>query len=148
MPSRQRSRQRALQMLYLLDMREQSVDDAIRSFYASLGDDEEGEPIKDGDAFAEELVRGALKYRDTLDQRIAAHSENWRLDRMPVVDRNLLRLAAYEMQHMKTPPAVVIDQALELAAKFSAPESVSFLNGVLDAIRRDTDQAKSATDIK
>ena len=136
MPSRQRSRQRALQMLYLLDMREQSVDDAIRSFYASLAD-EEGEPVNERDDFAEELVRGALKNRDTLDQRIAAHSEHWRLDRMPVVDRNLLRLAAYEMQHMKTPAAVVIDQALELAAKFSAPESVSFLNGVLDAIRRD-----------
>ena len=123
-------------MLYLLDMREQSVDDAIRSFYASLAD-EEGEPVNEPDNFAEELVRGALKNRDTLDQRIAAHSEHWRLDRMPVVDRNLLRLAAYEMQHMKTPAAVVIDQALELAAKFSAPESVSFLNGVLDAIRRD-----------
>ena len=136
MPSRQRSRQRALQMLYLLDMREQSVEEAIRSFYASLAD-EEGEPVKERDDFAEELVRGALKYRDTLDQRIAAHSEHWRLDRMPVVDRNLLRLAAFEMQHMKTPAAVVIDQALELAAKFSAPESVSFLNGVLDAIRRD-----------
>jgi N utilization substance protein B len=137
MPSRQRSRQRALQMLYLLDMREQPVEEAIRSFYASLASDE-AEPIGEKDEFAEELVRGALAHRDTLDQSIARNSEHWRLDRMPVVDRNLLRLATYEMAHLKTPAPVVIDQALELAAKFSAPESLSFLNGVLDAIRRET----------
>ena len=137
MPSRHRSRQHALQMLYLLDMREQSVDDAIRSFYASLSS-EEAEPVDERDEFAEELVRGTLEHRNTLDQLIAARSEHWRLDRMPVVDRNLLRLAAYEMRHLKTPAAVVIDQALELAAKFSAPESIGFLNGVLDAIHRDT----------
>ena len=64
---------------------------------------------------------------------------------MAVVDRNLLRLATYEMAHMKTPHAVVIDEALELAARFSAPESVSFLNGVLDAIRR-SQEAQKGTD--
>lgn len=143
MPSRQRSRQRALQILYLLDMREQPVEEAIRSFYASLAS-EEAEPLAESehDDFAESLVRGTLDHRTSLDQSIAAHSEHWRLDRMAVVDRNLLRLAAYEMAHSKTPPAVVIDQSLELAAKFSAPESVSFLNGVLDAIRRSAEAAK------
>ena len=116
-------------------MREQPVEEAIRSFYNSLAS-EEAEPVDEHDAFAEELVRGTLKNRTALDQAIAAHSEHWRLDRMAVVDRNLLRLATYEMAHLKTPHAVVIDQALELAAKFSAPESIGFLNGVLDAIRR------------
>jgi N utilization substance protein B len=131
-------------MLYLLDMREQPVEEAIRSFYGSLAS-EEAEPTDDRDPFAEELVLGTLANRIALDQSIAKHSANWRLDRMAVVDRNLLRLAAYEMVHSKTPPAVVIDQALELASKFSAPESVSFLNGVLDAIRKSTEGAKGPT---
>ena len=135
MPSRQRSRQYALQMLYLLDMREQPVDEAISSFYASLAS-EDAEPTDDRDPFAEELVRGTLNNRVSIDQAIAKHSAHWRLDRMAVVDRNLLRLATYEMAHHKTPAAVVIDEALELASKFCAPESVSFLNGVLDAIRK------------
>ena len=144
MPSRQRSRQHALQMLYLLDMREQPVEEAIRSFYASLAS-EEAEPIEAGDSFAEELVHGTLANKVSIDQAIAKHSQHWRLDRMAVVDRNLLRLATYEMAHRKTPAAVVIDQALELASKFSAPESVSFLNGVLDAIRKSSEPAASAT---
>jgi N utilization substance protein B len=136
MASRAKSRQRALQILYLLDMRQQPVEEAIRSYYASLGT-EEAEPLDEPrDLFAEDLVHGALEHRAQLDQVIAANSENWRLDRMAVVDRNLLRLAAYEMQHLKTPPPVAIDQAMELAAKFCAPESLRFVNGVLDAIGR------------
>jgi N utilization substance protein B len=117
-------------------MREQSIDDAIRSFYTSLAS-EEGEPLGETDLFAEDLVRGTLENRDALDRRIAAHSDHWRLDRMAVVDRNILRVAVYEMTVVKTPPPVVIDQALELASKFSSPESVGFLNGVLDAIHRE-----------
>jgi transcription antitermination protein NusB len=144
MPSRQRSRQYALQMLYLLDMREQPVEEAIASFYASLAS-EEAEPTDDKDPFAEQLVRGTLEQRNKLDQAIAKNSQHWRLDRMAVVDRNLLRLAAYELTYSKTPAAVVIDQALELAGKFCAPESVSFLNGVLDAIRKDLAPAPNST---
>jgi transcription antitermination protein NusB len=135
MASRQRSRQRALQILYLLDMRGQSVDEAIQSFYASLAS-EEAQPLDEQDIFAEQLIRGAVEHRDELDQRIAANSEHWRLDRMAVVDRNILRLAVYEMMHEKTPPPVVIDQALEMASRFSSPESIKFLNGVLDAIHQ------------
>jgi N utilization substance protein B len=152
MPSRQKSRQRALQILYLLDMRQadgvqaMTVDDAVRSFFASLADDESGAAL-DHDEFAEQLVRGTISNRDTLDQMIGAHSEHWRVERMAVVDRNILRLASYEMTYLPTPAPVVIDQALELAAKFSSPESVGFLNGVLDAIhhgaRKDEPTAES-----
>ena len=138
MPSRYRSRQQALQMLYLADMRGQESDEAARAFYGSLASDEAEPSLPD--AFADELVQGTLEHRIELDQMIARHSENWRLDRMAVVDRNLLRLAVFEMRHLNTPAAVVIDQALELAGKFSAPESISFINGVLDAIRRSTAQ--------
>ena len=85
----------------------------------------------------EALVRGATEQAAAIDQRIAAKSEHWRLDRMPAVDRNILRLAVYEMTDVGTPAPVVIDEALELARKFSTDESVAFINGVLDAVRRD-----------
>ena len=85
-------------------------------------------------------MRGAAAGSAQIDQRISAKSANWRIERMPVVDRNILRLATYEMNQLKTPPAVVIDEALELARQFSGEESVAFINGVLDAVRRDEDQ--------
>jgi N utilization substance protein B len=88
----------------------------------------------------ETLVRGAAAGSAEIDRRISAKSANWRIERMPVVDRNILRLATYEMNQLKTPPAVVIDEALELARQFSGEESVAFINGVLDAVRRDEDQ--------
>jgi N utilization substance protein B len=139
MPSRQKSRQRALQILYLLDMRpegEVTTAEAIRSYFLSLGDDE-GEPLHDEDDFAEQLVTGSIGNRTEIDRVIVAHSQNWRIERMAVVDRNILRLACFEMLKLATPPPVVIDQALELAGKFSSPESLSFLNGVLDAIHHE-----------
>ena len=72
-----------------------------------------------------------------IDKLISEKSANWRLERMSVVDRNILRMAIYEMKEVGTPPAVVIDEALELARQFSGDESTAFINGVLDAIRRD-----------
>ncbi len=72
-----------------------------------------------------------------LDRRITQHAEHWRIERMPSVDRNILRLAVYEMMHSDTPAAVVIDEALELARRYSNEESVQFVNGVLDAVHRD-----------
>jgi N utilization substance protein B len=80
-----------------------------------------------------------------IDERIQQHAEHWRLERMPTVDRNILRLAVYEMMRMPTPPAVVIDEALELARQFSGEESVHFVNGVLDAVRRDLHPAAATT---
>jgi len=133
MPSRYKSRQTALQILYLRDMRPDPLPDLIASYYASLAS-EECEPVSTRDHFAEELVHGTLGRVEELDQQIVLSAKDWRIERMPVVDRNILRLAVYEMLAMQTPTPVVIDQALDLAAKFSAPESISFLNGVLDAI--------------
>lgn len=137
MPARHRSRQRALQVLFLLDLRKQAIEDAISSFYDTL-DCEEPEPLRTApDEFMEELVRGAFEKAADIDRRIAEKSEHWRLERMPAVDRNILRLAVYEMSEIKTPAPVVIDEALELARQFSGDESVSFINGVLDAVHRD-----------
>jgi N utilization substance protein B len=141
MPARHTSRQRALQILFQWDVRQEPVDNAIASFYDTLFDHGEpgGEPTPkpEPDAFMEALVRGTAANTAAIDRRIVEKSANWRIERMPVVDRNVLRLGIYEMTEGKTPPAVAIDEALELARQFSGDESVSFINGVLDAIRRD-----------
>ena len=139
MPARHRSRQRALQVLFLWDQRKQDIGDAISSFYETLGSEEEDPQRTPPDEFMEDLVRGASAGSGAIDQRITAKSANWRIERMPAVDRNILRLAVYEMNELKTPPAVVIDEALELARQFSGEESVAFINGVLDAVRRDVE---------
>ena len=135
MPSRQKSRQRALQLLFLWDMRRQPVSEIVDSYYDSLAS-EESEPVEERDTFAEDLVRGAVSKVDEIDALISEHSEHWRLERMAAVDRNILRVAIYEMMAMPTPSAVVIDQALELARRFSTDESIPFLNGVLDAVNQ------------
>jgi N utilization substance protein B len=135
MPSRHRSRQRALQVLYQLDVHKQPVEDAIRLFYETLA--YEDPEARGPDEFMEQLVRGSLACAPEIDARIQSHSERWRIERMPAVDRNVLRMAIYEMTSRLTPSAVVINEALELARRFSGDESVPFVNGVLDAVRRE-----------
>jgi N utilization substance protein B len=140
MPARHRSRQRALQVLFLWDQRKQPIGEAISSFYATLENEDEPVAAEESDEFMETLVRGASEQAPEIDRRIAEKSANWRLERMPAVDRNILRLAVYEMTGVGTPAPVVIDEALELARQFSGDESVSFINGVLDAVHRGSTQ--------
>lgn len=147
MAARHRSRQRALQVLYQWDMTKRPMDETIRAFYDTLeagggpgeraeeSDDEE--PGDGRDEFMEELARGASEMAPDIDHRIAEKSAHWKLERMPIVDRNILRLGIYEMSRQETPPAVVIDEALELARQFSGEESVAFINGVLDAVHKE-----------
>lgn len=136
MPSRHKSRERALQVLFLADIREQTAETALGSYLESLAEEETGSTVAP-DEFMEQLVRGTLAQRDRIDAMIASHSEHWRLERMPVVDRNVLRMAIYEMTEVGTPAPVVIDEALLLARRFSTEEAVAFINGVLDAIRKE-----------
>lgn len=136
MAARHRSRQRALQVLYQWDVTKQPVENAISSFYESLYSEENPQqPVKD--EFMEELARGASGMAPDLDRRIEHNSEHWRLERMPPVDRNILRLAIFEMTKRSTPAPIVIDEALELARQFSGEESVGFINGVLDAVHKE-----------
>ncbi|MDX2267442.1 MAG: transcription antitermination factor NusB [Bryobacter sp.] len=135
MPSRRKSRERALQVLFLIDLRKQPIEEAIHAFGFTLHSDDEDFETMGRDKFMEHLVRGAMAQRDALDDHIMRASSNWRLDRMPAVDRNILRLATFELVEGKLPPAVVIDEALELARRFSGNESVGFVNGVLDSVR-------------
>jgi N utilization substance protein B len=135
MSSRYKSRQHALQVLFQCDLRQQSPGEAIEAYRSTLYS-EESEFPPEPDRFMEELAEGTAARREEIDRLIAQHSQHWRLERMPVVDRNILRLAVFEMLAVQTPPAIVIDQALELARRFSGEDSVPFVNGVLDAIRK------------
>jgi N utilization substance protein B len=135
MAARHRSRKRALQVLFEWDMRGEAVDRAIAHFYDSLYS-EENEAQPDPDRFMEELVRGTVASSAEIDKKIESKAANWRLERMPVVDRNILRLAIYELGLQTLPAPVVIDEALSLARQFSNDESVPFINGILDAVRR------------
>jgi len=87
--------------------------------------------------FARRLFEGTVENVSTLDPMLGEHAKNWRIERMAAVDRNVLRLALFELlHHPETPPPVVINEALEIARRYSAPESINFLNGVLDAIAK------------
>ena len=129
-------------MLFEWDMRGDSIDRAIQNYYNTLhSDDEENtQPLKP-DRFMEELVRGTAADVSEIDKQIAAKSEHWRVERMAVVDRNILRLAIYELRLAELPAPVVIDEALELARQFSSDESLAFINGVLDAVHRQANAA-------
>ncbi|MBV8553861.1 MAG: transcription antitermination factor NusB [Acidobacteriaceae bacterium] len=135
MAARHRSRKRALQVLFEWDMRGEPVDCAIAHFYGTLYS-EESETKPKPDKFMEELVRGTVGSVSEIDKKIEGKAQNWRLERMPVVDRNILRLAIYELGLNTLPAPVIIDEALELARQFSNDEAVSFINGILDAVHR------------
>ena len=133
MANRHRARQRALQILFLWDARRQPVEEVLNAYYNTLLE-EEG-PARD--TFVDDLVNGTVEHLTEVDEHITKHAEHWRMERMPAVDRNILRLAVYEIKCAGTPAAVAIDEALELARKFSNEESVQFVNGVLDAVAKE-----------
>ena len=136
MAARHRSRRRALQVLFEWDMRGGLIDSAIQHYYDTLYS-EESEKQPKPDKFMEELARGTVMNAGQIDRQITGKSEHWRLERMPVVDRNILRLAIYELSTNSVAAPIVIDEALELARQFSGDEAVSFINGILDAVRRE-----------
>ena len=122
-----------MQMLFQGDLGKQKPAEVERLFWDARDDvDEETR------GFADDLHRLATVREEEIDGLIQKHAQNWRLERMPVVDRNLLRTGAAEMLGFpKTPAAVVINETLEIARRYAAPESLNFLNGVLDAIGRE-----------
>ena len=143
MSSRRTSRHRAVQVLYQCDMRALSADQAISAFYGGLYS-EENEEQPEKDPFMEALVHGALQAKAEIDERISKYSERWRIERMPAVDRNILRMAIFELMQAETPAPVVIDEAIELARRFSGEESAPFVNGVLDSVRKEIESLPNA----
>jgi N utilization substance protein B len=133
MGTRRKSRELLLQMLFQGDLGKQTPEDVRKSFWDSRDDVD-----ADTRGFTEDLFRVAIARNEEIDALIEKHAQNWRLERMQVVDRNLLRGAIAEMLgYPATPHAIVINESLEVARRYAAPESVNFLNGVLDAVARE-----------
>jgi N utilization substance protein B len=131
MASRRKSREYAMQMLYQWEMGKHKPTQVSATFFL----EKKVEPEVEG--FARELFEGAVASREELDRLVREHAENWRLERLAAVDRSILRLALYELlHHPETPPVAVINEALEIARRFSGEDSVEFVNGVLDGIRK------------
>ncbi|HXJ17897.1 MAG TPA: transcription antitermination factor NusB [Candidatus Polarisedimenticolia bacterium] len=127
MTLRRKSREFALQMLFEWDMTRQEPGRVERHFWKSARAADETRK------FANQLFEGAVAEAASTDQMVEKLAENWRLDRLAAVDRSILRLAIYELRFGTAPPKVAIDEALELAKKFSSAEAPAFLNGILDA---------------
>jgi N utilization substance protein B len=131
--ARHRGRERAVQWLYQWELSGLDLDDVLsREHQVDLH-----APDRERDAWAVGLVRGTARELARIDPLIAQHATNWRIERLAVIDRVILRLGVYELLCTPdTPPAVVIDEAVELARTFSADQAVGFVNGVLDAVRK------------
>ena len=133
---RRRAREAALQMLYQTEVGRASAHEAIATYWPAH-DPEAGvaEPLR---LFANGLVRGTLDRIKEIDEILSANAQNWRIERMAVIDRQVLRLAVFELlAEPATPPRVVINEALELARAYSGEEAVGFVNGVRDAVRNE-----------
>ena len=144
MGQRRRAREFALQILYQLDVQEALGDEqAIALFWRNFAASSEGEAAEPADLaevqpFAEKLVRGVRAHLAEIDAQLQSASRNWRLERMARVDRNLLRLALYELRYAAEVPAkVAINEAIEIAKRFGTSESSAFVNGILDRCREE-----------
>ena len=144
MGTRRRAREFALQILYQMDVQEQLADEqAIGLFWRNFATAAEAEGAIAADLgeiqpFAEKLVRGVREHVAELDAQIQGASKNWRLERMARVDRNLLRLALYELKYVTDVPAkVAINEAIEIAKRYGTNESSAFVNGILDRCREE-----------
>ena len=135
---RRKSRELAMQMLFQADIGKQNPDEVKKTFWQTRDDVED-----DTRGFSEDLFRVAVAREEEIDALIQKHSANWKLSRMPAVDRNVLRMAIAEMLGFPgTPAPIVINEALEIARRYSAPESINFLNGVLDTIAKEQFKAR------
>ena len=130
MSLRTKSREFAMQMLFQWDMSQQDLNKLEAKFWKSA------KAADQTRAFANELFEGAAKDAAALDELIGKHAENWRFERLAAIDRAILRLGIHEMRGAETPPKVVLNEAVELAKRFSSEESGAFVNGVLDAFHK------------
>src|SRR5215471_16902574 len=133
MGPRRKAREYALQMLFQWDITHDAVEQIVATFFQNQP--EESTAIVD---FARSLLAGTIEHVEEIDRLIQRHAEHWRLDRMAIVDRNVLRLATQEFLYDKqTPKTVVINEAIEIARRFSTQESPQFINGILDSIKKE-----------
>ena len=134
MGARRKARVCALQMLFQYDIARPRLDELASTYWEAFGEEMSDVPRD----FSNNLALGAISHLDEIDDLIKKRAENWRIQRMAVVDRNILRLAIYEfLYETDTPKTVIINEALEIARRFSTFEATQFINGILDAIKRD-----------
>ena len=145
MGSRRKARECALQMLFAADVAEMPAAEVVRSYWAELGETDLDATARE---FATRLAARTLSNLELLDERIRSRAEHWRISRMAVVDRNILRLAVYEFLYEPTPRTVAINEALEIARRFSTYEATQFINGILDAIKRDLDEQQPQKNVQ
>jgi N utilization substance protein B len=138
--TRHKARESALQMLFAADVVKSEPEVLTDRYWKELGDTDIDEKTRE---FANTLVCGTINKLETIDDRIRTRAEHWRIERMAIVDRNVLRLAVYEFLFEDTPDTVVINEALEIARRFSTFEATQFINGILDAVKNDLEQAKN-----
>lgn len=135
MGTRRKARESALQMLFSADAAKTTQTGVLTgNYWSELSDADFDEPTRE---FADKLTVGTLREIETIDDRIRTRAEHWRIERMAIVDRNVLRLAVYEFLFEETPHTVIINEALEIARRFSTFEATQFINGILDAIKQD-----------
>jgi N utilization substance protein B len=132
-------------MLFAADVAEMPADEVVRSYWAELGETDLDVTARE---FATRLAARTLSNLELLDERIRSRAEHWRISRMAVVDRNILRLAVYEFLYEPTPRTVAINEALEIARRFSTYEATQFINGILDAIKRDLDEQQPQKNVQ
>ena len=144
MGARRKARECALQMLFQYDMARPSVEEMVQTYWGEMA-----EAAEDVREFATALAVGTINNLNEIDERIRQRTEHWRISRMAVVDRNLLRLAVYEFLYQsQTPRTVAINEALEIARRFSTYEATQFINGILDAIKRDLDEQQPQKNVE
>lgn len=134
MGARRKARECALQMLFAADVSDSNRSNLTRDFWNELSDENSDEITRE---FANKLTVGTLRKLTEIDNKIRTRAEHWRIERMAIVDRNILRLAVNEFLFEDTPHTVVINEALEIARRFSTYEATQFINGILDAIKKD-----------
>lgn len=133
--TRHKARECALQMLFAFDL-VRDADALTGDYWKELGDASIDDKTRE---FANNLANGTIKELTAIDDRIRTRAEHWRIERMAIVDRNVLRMAVYEFIYTDTPNGVVINEALETARRFSSFEATQFINGILDGIKIDLD---------
>jgi N utilization substance protein B len=137
--ARHRAREAALQMLYQWEVGRTTPGDATLSYWQTREEPALAEPHRE---FANQLVRGTTGRVEEIDRLLSSRTQNWRVERMAVIDRLVLRLATFELlEESETPPKVIINEALELARAYSGEEAVAFVNGVLDGVRKELNRA-------
>ncbi len=132
MGKRRKSREFALQVLYQIEITQQNPLQAIHQVRENFW------PPGDQDEFAQQIILGVMDHRQEIDRLIESHSEHWRLDRISVIDRNILRIAIFELLYCdEIPPKVTLNEAIDLGKRFGSEESGSFINGILDRIQKE-----------